>query len=205
MTDDELRLAWREGGRRAPGDCPSAEQIVAAAQGAATAEAVRRVAEHLVGCGACSEDWRVAVAAGAEQVVTSRQSSLVSRHLWAATGGLALAAALLLSLRSEPTADPLRGDAPAIQSLVEPGVALPRSAFVLRWGGGEPGATYTVHVAGPGLEPLHDAGPMAAASYTVPAAVLDPLPPGASVYWQVEAVDRDGARRVSPTFSARLE
>jgi hypothetical protein len=100
-----------------------------------------------------------------------------------------------------------RGPAPAadIRSLVAEDRPLPRNALVLRWSGGEAGARYNVRVLSEDLALVARADGLETPEYRVAPAALSRLPGGTRVLWQVEAVGKDGRRRTSPTFFARVE
>lgn len=125
---------------------------------------------------------------------------------------LAMAAALVLAVgagwqqlntRRLDTAPTYRGgDARVIQSRLSD--VVPRASAVLRWTAIE-GARYRVRVFTADLQLLDDAPDLAAAEYALPGAVVDRVPAGASVLWQVEATVSGEAPVVSPTFSTRLD
>jgi hypothetical protein len=101
-----------------------------------------------------------------------------------------------------------RGDGgPVLRSLVPAAAALPRDAARLRWelAPAAPGARFDVRVTGADLTVITEATDLAAPELLVPREALAALPPGALLYWQVDATLPGGGRLRSPTFTARLE
>ena len=92
----------------------------------------------------------------------------------------------------------------SIASLLPPGDRLSREQPVLRWTALD-GARYRVRVLTPDLDVLDEAEDLAAPEYRLPPAVLQRVPAGGRILWQVEARVPGTAAVVSPTFSVRLE
>jgi len=94
-----------------------------------------------------------------------------------------------------------------LRSLVDPEAALPRRAFVLRWEAEPPWreARFSVTLTTKDLTPVAEAHGLEETRYEVPAEALAALPAGAQLFWWVEAVRPDGARRRTKAFEARLE
>jgi hypothetical protein len=93
----------------------------------------------------------------------------------------------------------------AIRSLVPDGEVLPRDEAVLRWTPLADGARYSVEVGLPDLTPLASGYDLLETEYRIPTGALEPVDPGGTVAWQVEAKLPDGRRIVSEAFLARIE
>lgn len=95
----------------------------------------------------------------------------------------------------------------ALRSLVDPEATLPRQAFVLRWETEPPweDARFSVTVTTEDLTLVAEVHGLEKTRYEVPAKALAALPAGARLFWWVEAVRPDGARRRTKAFEVRLE
>lgn len=94
----------------------------------------------------------------------------------------------------------------AARPLVGPGEALPRDDFRLRWDA-TPGwreARFAVTVTTEDLTPVAQARGLETREYRVPAEALTGVPPGAQVFWRLEAERPDG-ERWTEVFRVRLE
>jgi hypothetical protein len=109
-------------------------------------------------------------------------------------------------LRPGTPADPVyrQIDATGIRSLIDERTPLARDRCVLRWSAGPEGTTYRLRISRDDLTLVTVADRLERAEYLVPAAILAPLPPGARLLWQVDAVMPDGSRASSATFFATL-
>ncbi|HEX6853298.1 MAG TPA: hypothetical protein VF139_18015 [Candidatus Polarisedimenticolaceae bacterium] len=204
MKDLESAFASTADPSGSTAPCPEAEAIWDAVCGASTPETRRRVVDHLAVCGACSEAWRLAVAAGAApvQVAAPRRSG----PYWLAAAAVLIAAASLwIAIPRGPEPEYRQGTRREIASLVPQGAALARHHFRLRWSPVEPGAIYRLRVATADLDVLATVPNLAGTEYLVPAEALGSLPRGATIVWQVDAVLTDGRRVSSPSFSASVE
>lgn len=92
-----------------------------------------------------------------------------------------------------------------VRSLVAEDVPLPRGAFRLAWTPMAGATGYVVRVASAEFEPVYTTPPTLRTECTVPAEALAALPAGERVVWEVEALDADGRRHVSPAFFATVE
>ena len=216
---------WREAFTRsrqsgAGPQCPSVDRFWAAATGEASRRETRVLLDHASRCEACAEAWALALSMAREAGLgipplaeDTPPPVWRSWFVWAPT----LAAAALLALGlwidyrhlldGRGGTPAWRGPAPAadIRSLVPEDRPQPRSALVLRWSGGEQGARYSIRLLSEDLTLVARADGLETPEYQVAPAQLARLPAGARVLWQVEAVGRDGKRRTSPTFFARVE
>jgi hypothetical protein len=124
--------------------------------------------------------------------------------------GLLAAAAVIvvavLTVPTRPPADSLRAPGGVtLESQLPGGKPLARDRCVLRWSGGPPGTLYAVEVAREDLTVLLRAEAVEESEYRIPGNVLASLPPGATLFWRVEAVLPDAKRIESPVFRATLE
>jgi len=96
--------------------------------------------------------------------------------------------------------------ADALRSALGPEEALPRDAFVLDWevGSSWEGARFSVTVTRDDLTLVAEAHGLEETHFEVSAEALASLPTGARLFWRVEAVRPDDARRAE-VFTARLE
>jgi hypothetical protein len=215
---ERLRAAWRSAaeGARPRDDCPSAERLWAALRKELPAETRREVIEHLAGCPACSEAWRLAVemlpepvpeASAARSwlpdwVMAPRLVPLAAAAALVAAAGVGLLLTRGPGTREEPG---YREDrTPRIVSRVAEDEPLSRSDFRLRWSPGPEGTRYDVRLTTESLEPVAAASGLADPEWLVPESALAPVAPGARLLWQVELRLPGGGRRQSETFVAAL-
>lgn len=204
-----------------PGACPAPERIYDAARGALPPGDVREVVEHLAVCPECAEAWRLAAALEEEARAAGEEAAPrpASRRPWylqpvrvAATVAVALVAvAVVWTVVQAPEEEPVwRGDGQLeIRSLIPEGEALPREEAVLRWTPvPEEDATGTTYDVVMSTEddpfPMAEADRLEEASYRIPPEVLEAVPAGGELLWQVEAQLADGRTVESPTFKIRL-
>lgn len=195
-------------------DCPDPEELWAVAAEGRTGAG--DTIDHLLGCPACREAWRLArqlMTAPAVPATRATRSRMFSMR-WA---GLALAAAatavlgivavqMFLSRPLEPVSEFRDGAEQAIRSLVPPGgQGLPRSAFTLSWTPGAAGALYSVQVTTRDLRPVAGAFKLQTRRFTIPEQSLEDLAAGTALLWQVESLLPDGTRISSPTFVTELQ
>lgn len=212
-SDERLRDAFTLPRDRAPAssDCPSDEEIWEAGRGELPRGRIDSVLEHLGGCPACSESFRIARALEGERAAAQRVGSGPPRA-WL---GLAAAAVLIVGLiwlfprvAEGPgvPVDEFRAAASVeVRSAIDAGAVLSREAFVLRWTGPPAGTLYTVELATEQLELIHRASEIDGTEYRVPPAVLDGLAPGTKLLWRVDAVLPDASRLSSTVFRATVE
>lgn len=122
--------------------------------------------------------------------------------------GLAAAAVIVVgvglpmyrSLAPDPTPTLRAADQFEIASELSTDEALPRTAFELRWTSAGEGALYDIVVTDSELGVLDRASFLEEPRYLVPAVALGELPPGAEVWWKIDATGPEGSRVSSPTF-----
>lgn len=110
------------------------------------------------------------------------------------------------SPQKPPAGERAGNETEVLHSLVEPEATLPRQAFVLRWEAEPPweDARFSVTVRTEDLTLVAEAHGLEETRYEVPAEALAALPAGARLFWWVEAVRPDGARRTE-VLEVRLE
>jgi hypothetical protein len=223
MSDSEpdierLRAALRALGEEAlpREDCPTPERLWGAVRAELPAEQRREVVDHIAGCLACAEAWRLAV-----EIDPNPPLAAVAPHWpWLATffevrtlvplaaTVLVATAANVLLLRGpeEPPRPGYREAGPAaIHSLLPEKEAVSRSDFRLRWSPGPEGSRYDVRVTTESLDSVVSAQGLTEASFLVPESALNSLPSGSRLLWQVQMRLPDGERRDSPTFITVLQ
>src|SRR5262245_36488974 len=217
VTEEELRrlfseeAAARQAGRER---CPSPEVLAEAASGVFTSVSRESLADHLVACADCAEEFRLRGAADAD--ADGEAAPRAARWALSSTSrswGWAAAAAVLAAVLAIPLLRSPQPEAPntrtqrtlEIRSAIPEDRALPRAACLLRWSPGPAGTQYTVTVAATDLTTLHTATGLSEPALEVPAAKLASVPAGGRVLWTVEAELPDGRRVRSPAFAARLE
>jgi hypothetical protein len=190
--------------------CPPDDRLIAIYGGSLSGAEEDAVREHLAFCPSCvelGEDARRFLSAMERGPAASVRSG--SRTLWygfSAAAGLLLAAGVAFYFARVPEPPSFRlSYTQSIQSLLEPGHALPRSACVLRWTAPPAGARYSVHVTDEDLNPIATATGLEREEFTVPVESLLKLPSGSRLLWRVEAFYPDGHRVTSPTFINRLD
>jgi len=188
------------------------ETIWDGVHGKLPADAMRESVQHVATCAPCAEEWRLArtlKTLGEEQeqqTATPLPAPLrfTPRQRQWRNWGLAAAAALALSVIGVQwfqTPPEYRGDQAGVHSQVTDGKALPRERFLLKWSVPAPaGATYGVQVSTEDLRVVASAEGLKTPEYQVPASALAGLPPGAKLFWKIDADLPSGSRLTSPTF-----
>ncbi|HEY8019892.1 MAG TPA: zf-HC2 domain-containing protein [Thermoanaerobaculia bacterium] len=191
-----------------PEACPPAERFLAAVRGELPPAELRGLVEHVAGCPACAEDWRLAQALEhpEDDAVAIEPSELPWRRRyrqatawWAsAAAAVALLVGGLLWRAPEPLGALRGGDKP-IELLTHEDV-LTRDAVVLRWEW-ITGATYDLDIRvhrGPSVERVTR---LPEPQYHVPLAHLTAIPSGTELTWRVTANLPNGKRRTSAISS----
>lgn len=215
FTDERIREAFgqMDGIAEHGVGCPPPERLVQAGQGGLGRGEREKVFLHITRCPACATAWRATreLAAGLESanepVPRRRVLSPAWLRLAAATVLVALVGVGWYVLVLDRGAEPLyrtQEDRWLRSALVE-GQALQRESFVLRWTAGPAGTVYDVDVLSERLEPLTDRRGLDQPEYQVPVEILDAVPSGAPVLWQVTARLPDGRRIESETFLTEVE
>ena len=198
---------------RATGRCPETDRIWQAVAGELNASDTSQIVDHVAGCHACAQAWRIAREMAPP--ATSEAADSSDRDARRPGGSrsirwIALAAALVATVVGIQLWMPERGVERSggereIQSLLTEEVPLARDRFVLRWRSDEEPTSYRVVVTTEDLEPVATGEDLEAASYTVPAERLAALPKGTRLLWRVEATWPEGGPTWSPTYVAILD
>ena len=180
------------------------ERLFSALHGDMSAQERGAVVEELIRNPHAAAAWRLARELEPDQPARS-SPRIAPAWTWmsiAASLVIVAGAAWMLQLwRSE--APVFRGGEPSgIASLLPDDATLSRTEPVLRWTALE-GARYRVRVLTPELDLLDESGDLAAPEYRLSDGVLQKIPPGSGILWQVEA-RLGGTAVVSPTFSAQI-
>jgi len=214
--DEHLRDAFGaplETTARSP-ECPEDERIWSAAQGEADAAITGSVLDHVAGCSACAESWRMARAIGEDAGIANvRKVPLHRRPLvWtvaAVAAGIFLVALLLPSSLDRRGVDPLdvfrAAESVALESRIDESVAVPRDRAILSWKGAPDGSVYTVEVATADLEILIRSESQVETEFRIPTEALGGIPDHGKVYWRVEALLPDSSRVSSSVFVLELQ
>jgi hypothetical protein len=201
--------------RRAPGGCPSEDELWASAAGELNPAENQTIILHLARCGECSSIWRLAREMLPEDHLSGpsvvsidqgRRSKTWRRVL------LPVAAAVLLGvglgaglfLRNDPSSAPVfreqAGD--AVISPARDSDRLPRAACHLQWKRGPEGTLYDLVVTDEELTILADVKGLNEPEYTLPP---EKIPSSATkLLWRVTARLPDGRTIASDTFTTAI-
>lgn len=217
-SDERLAGAFRAlSDTSETGDLPDdlRERIWLAVSGALPPEERREIVERTVTDPACAEAWRAAnelwlasqSSAGRGTALPSRTATRWAPRWLAAAAVLVLGAAVaVVSLLDRERGDEFRASSElAVESLLPADMPLPRDAFRLRWTPGTAGSRYEVRVTTDDLQVLATGADLTTPEFAVERALLEELPAGARVLWQVDVTLPDGGRITSPTFAATVE
>ncbi|HVQ30119.1 MAG TPA: zf-HC2 domain-containing protein [Vicinamibacteria bacterium] len=196
-------------------DCPPSERLWQAVRAELPAEQRREIVDHIAGCPACAEAWRLAVEIDPDARPTAAASQrpwlaafFEARHLVPLAASLLIAttAGVVLLRGPEGAHDPGYREAGsgAIRSLLSENEPVSRSAFRLRWSPGPMGTRYDVRVTTESLDPVASAQGLTEASFLVAEPLLASLPAGSRLLWQVQMRRPEGNRQDSPTFATLL-
>jgi hypothetical protein len=197
-----------------PATCLTPETIWDAVHGKLPADVVRESVQHVATCATCAEEWRLARTLGEQQEQQTAAPlpaplRFTPRQRQWRNWGLAAAAALALAVvgvqwfQKPPE---YRGAQAAVHSQVSDGKVLPRERFLLKWSVPAPaGATYGVQVSTEDLRVVASAEGLKTPEYQVPASALAGLPPGAKLFWKIDADLPSGSRLSSQTFVTAVQ
>lgn len=216
MNDQQLKRWFASLAERpsAAVDCPAPETLWEAATTPPRDPVANGILlDHVAGCATCALAWRLARDLESRGITAdgSARPAPSAGPRWllpAAAVIIALAGASILWM---PAPDFLpaawrAASSPAIRSLLPERATQPRAALTLRWGMEAPeGTRFQVRLLDAELKLLHQSAGQPATEHQVPGAVLEGLPPGAKLHWQVEAILPDGRRVLSPTFILLIE
>ncbi len=216
--EGEIRR-WREAfaglsEKGVPGpNCPDPDRIWATATGEGTAEERQEIIEHTATCASCAGAFRLALGMSGERDRATRVEPLRGPWFRRTAPLAALAAALLLAVlvpigwRAQQGPPQYRDDVERleIRSQIAEGAVLPREQAVLRWSAGPPGSLYEVRVLTREAREVAVETDLEEPRYQIPPAVLEGIPAGTVLYWQVKTLQPDGTSGVSKTFTVRLQ
>jgi hypothetical protein len=181
-----------------------AERVFSALHGDVGPEERRAVVDELIRNPKAAEAWRLARELEPPDHAARRSVAPATWMAIAATVLLVAGAAWLLVPRQPATPVYRTGESRTIASLLPDDKPLSRAAPVLRWTPVE-GARYRVRVLTPELDLLDESEDLAASEYRLREDVLQKIPGGSRILWQVEARAGGAAIVVSPSFSAQVE
>ncbi len=216
VTDLERAFSTDEM-HRAPGCCPSDEELWASASGELGSSTNEAIILHLARCSECSSTWRLA-----REILPSdhlSQSSVVSieelrpSRLWRTVLLPAAAAAVLIGvglstglfLRNDPSSAPVyRSQGNDEEILAAPETrSLPRTACRLQWSAGPDGTRYDVIITDGELEILETAKGLQQSEHTVPE---EKIPTSTQeLFWRVTAHLPIGSTLSSKTFTTTID
>lgn len=186
-------------------DCPDADQLWCAARGESDRTETIRLIDHVSACPLCAEAWSIAMRTADRP---ERPRSWFRPTQWAAAAVLILLVGGLSAYRLLPfrhDASGLRGEDAFVIESTTPDGSLSRAECLLRWSEGPESTRYSIVVTDAELAPMTRASGLEDAEFVVPRQALEPLEPGATLLWRVEATLPDGSVVSSPTFSATVE
>jgi hypothetical protein len=194
-------------------DCPDPEQVWSAVRGDLPPDEFGDIADHAATCPLCSLAWQLGEK-GSDAI--GRPEVPRAGKPWRAWYGLAaaavlvMAAALVMQFRGAeigPVTSPPEYRAPVeetVMSSLPEDAVLSREDCTLRWSGPD-GALFNIQIASAGYEILYRETGLTGTMFTIPATVIETIPPGGAILWQVEAVLPDGTTQSSKTFQVTLE
>lgn len=203
----------------------TADMIWRAAVGELPAEEIGRLLDRAACSPAVAEAWRLARELQAEAASAPSALELAPavrsdphpgpRLRWSRTLlPVGLAAALLVAIGLMPGfQDRAERDPPAfrsaqsaaLHSTIGDQVVRSRDELILSWAAATgDGWRYEVLITSAALEELWRKGNLEAPTLSVPSAALQQVPSGARIYWRVAAVNADGRRQSSPTYTVTL-
>jgi len=209
---ERLRQAFTivAGARGADDHAPDTDRIWQAVRGELTAAEIEDLADQASRSPETAAAWRLAAELSREfDAVRDDSVVRIGRRRpvrWAL--GLAAAAVVLIGLALPLYHSFSPKPPPAFRAIEEleiaselqPGTALDRDAFELRWTPTGEGSLYGIVITDSDLAILDRASFLEEPSYLVPSAALADLKDGEEVWWKVDAIRPDGTRASSPTF-----
>ncbi|HEU5135762.1 MAG TPA: hypothetical protein VFU13_11505 [Steroidobacteraceae bacterium] len=189
-------------GRHDPSACPPAEQLFEAASGGLDRERRFAIVDHVSKCAECAEAWRLAMELGARPASRVGESARAKLPRYAAAASVMVAVGLTAYFvrpgyeQPPQYRDVANGQAPVSRI----GERLSRRQFVLRWSAGPEGSTYAVRLTTADLVLVFEKQDITGVELAVPAAMLEKVPAGEPLLWQVEVHLPNGQRVTSQTF-----
>ena len=199
-------FAEREGMHDTSTACPPAEQLFEAASGGLDRQQRMKIVDHVSRCGECAVAWRLAMELGARPV-----SPAASGRAWIPKFALAASVILAVGLstyfvrQGHEESPQYRDAAHRLAPVSRTGDRLSRNSAVLRWSPGPEGSTYAVSLTTADLVPVLEKQDITSVELVVPAAMLEKIPSGEQLLWQVEVRLPNGQRIASQTYVVTLD
>ena len=192
---EALRAAYHRLQAERSESCPQGEALAVLVTGEAEGEERLRLADHVTGCRACSEDYRTLLEVHAQASGLLRPRA-PRRTIWIAAAVVALVAAgAVIAVRSGRREDAFRGTSAAAAS-VEPadGATLLGAPSDFRWPTQRDAEGYRVKLFAPSGDALWEMDAQKAERVALPEAVRSRLEAGKRGHWTVEVRLPLGAR-----------
>ncbi len=200
-------FAAREGKHDPSSACPPAEQLFEAASGGLDREQRLKIVDHVSQCAECTQAWQLAMELGARPVSSRGEAGRARVPKFAVAASLILAVGLTTYFvrQGHQESPQYRDAAHRLAPASRTGDRLSRNSAVLRWSPGPEGSTYAVRLTTADLVLVLERQDITGVELAVPAAVLEKLPPGEQLLWQVEVRLPNGQRVTSQTYVVTLD
>ncbi len=200
-------FAARQRTRDPSSACPPAERLFEAASGGLDREQRLKIVDHVSQCAQCTQDWRLAMELGARPASHSGKSgrAWMSRLAVAASVLLAVGLGTYFVRPGHEQTPQYRDTSHRLAPVSRTGDTLSRNSAVLRWSAGPAGSTYAVRVTTADLVPVLERQDITGEELAVPPAMLEKVPAGEQLLWQVEVRLPDGQRIASQTYVVTLD
>lgn len=177
-----LRQAYRELQQAGSGGCPDAETLAGLVLKDVPPETREALADHVVSCRRCSEDYQILSRTHSESH-RSRRPFLA----WAVAAALALfGAGALFVLRSPPVDETTRGAAKSEATTPADGITLPAPPEEFRWPAQAAAEGYRVKLFNPSGEGLWESERVKQNRVGLPPLQRSRMSAGQSYFWVVE-------------------
>ena len=200
-------FAAREGKRDTSSACPPAEQLFEAASGGLDREQRLKIVDHVSQLrGMCNG---VATGDGARRAAREPagrpERARLPRFAVAASVILAVGLTTYFVREGHQESPQYRDAAHQLAPVSRTGDRLSRNSAVLRWSPGPEGSTYAVRLTTADLVLVLEKQDITGVELAVPAAMLEKLPSGEQLLWQVEVRLPNGQRIASQTYVVTLD
>ena len=187
--------------------CPPAEQLFEAASGGLDREQRLKIVDHVSQCAECTQAWRLAMEVGARPVSSGADSgrARISNFAMAASVILAVGLTTYFVRQGPEESSQYRDAVPRLAPVSRTGDKLSRNSAILRWSPGPDGSTYAVRLTTADLVLVLEKQDITSVELAVPAAVLEKMPSGEQLLWQVEVRLPDGQRIASQTYVVTID
>lgn len=206
---ERLREAFAQAGGAAI-DEAQAERIWRAVTGELSPEETRNVVDETARDPEKAMAWRVATglvdearADGVDLDGRERKSATFTRATWALAASLLVLAGLIFTILQRPDVESVvRGTEAEVENLTTGPCSPGDCSFA--WSAVEGASEYRFSLLDEELLLLSEAGGLTETSFTLPPETLEPLDPGSTLLWSVEARASDGSVLSSSTFRRSL-